>query len=138
MSINRGDFVRPNNPAATPYTESPQGMPEPEPDAVTVAARAAEQATSAADALDRLLEAARKREAGRKAELTNIQGRLSRRLGPVFAEAAVEAALDSLDKPGYPAGWGTSPRPAPTAASYKPAHGGYPGTPKMRNPEPFC
>ena len=26
-----------------------------------------------------------------------------------------------------PAGWGTSPRRAPTAASYKPAHGGYPG-----------
>ena len=64
--------------------------------------------------------------------------RLSRRIGPAFADAAVDAALDSLDKPGYPAGWGTSPRPAPTAASYKPAHGGYPGTPKLRNPQPFC
>lgn len=63
---------------------------------------------------------------------------LSRRLGPAFADAAVDAAMDSLDKPGYPAGWGTSPRPAPTAASYKPAHGGYPGTPVMRNPQPFC
>ena len=63
---------------------------------------------------------------------------LSRRIGPAFADAAINAALDSLDKPGYPAGWGTSPRPAPTAASYKPAHGGYPGTPKLRNPEPFC
>lgn len=63
---------------------------------------------------------------------------LSRRIGPAFADAAVAAALDSLDKPGYPAGWGTSPRPAPTAASYKPAHGGYPGTPKLRNPEPSC
>ena len=52
---------------------------------------------------------------------------LSRRIGPAFADAAVDAALDSLDKPGYPAGWGTSPRPAPTAASYKPTHGGYPG-----------
>lgn len=73
-----------------------------------------------------------------QAEQTSIQGRLSRRLGPAFADAALNAALDSLDKPGYPAGWGTSPRPAPTAASYKPAHGGYPGTPKLRNPEPFC
>ena len=74
-------------------------------------------------------------------EQTNLRGRLSRRIGPAFADAAVAAALDSLDKPcypGYPAGWGTSPRPAPTAASYKPAHGGYPGTPKLRNPEPFC
>ena len=70
-------------------------------------------------------------------EQTNRQ-RLSRRIGHAFADAAVDAALDSLDKPGYPAGWGTSPRPAPTAASYKPAHGGYPGTPKLRNPQPFC
>ena len=67
---------------------------------------------------DRLPEATHKLEAERKAEL--------------------RAALDSLDKPGYPAGWGTSPRPAPTAASYKPAHGGYPGTTKLRNPQPFC
>ena len=60
---------------------------------------------------------------------------LSRRIGPVFADAAVDAAFDSPDKPGYPDGWGTSPhlrrslsktRPAPTAASYKPTHGGYP------------
>lgn len=71
-------------------------------------------------------------------EQTKRQGSLSRRIGLVFAEAAVEAALDSLDKPGYPAGWGTSPRPAPTAASYKTANGGYTGTPKLRNPEPFC
>lgn len=63
---------------------------------------------------------------------------LSRRIGPAFADAAVEAAMDSLDKPGYPAGWGTSPRPAPTATSYKPANGGYPGTPVLRNPQPFC
>ena len=55
---------------------------------------------------------------------------LSRRVGPAFADAAVDAAMDSLDKHGYPEGWGTSPRPAPTAASYKPAHGGYPGTPR--------
>ena len=42
---------------------------------------------------------------------------LSRRIGPAFADAAVDAAMDSLDKHGYPVGWGTSPRPAPTAAS---------------------
>ena len=88
-------------------------------------------------AADRRISAGSRFHAERE-EQTNIQGRLSRRLGPVFAEAAVAAALDSLDKPGYPAGWGTSPRPAPTAASYKPAHGGYPGTPKLRNPQPFC
>ena len=51
---------------------------------------------------------------------------ISRRVGPVFAEAAIGAALDSRDKPSYPAGWGTSPRPAPTAASYKPTHGATP------------
>lgn len=62
---------------------------------------------------------------------------LSRRIGPAFADAAVAAAFDSPDKPGYPAGWGTSPRPAPTAASYKPARGGYPGTPTLRNPQPL-
>ena len=62
----------------------------------------------------------------RRAVLSN----LSRRVGPVFADMAANAD--------YPSGWGTSPRPAPTAASYKPAHGGYPGTPKLRNPEPFC
>lgn len=53
----------------------------------------------------------------------------------------------------YPAGHGVSPRPTPKdtsadetarytkqilAASYKPAHGGYPGTPILRNPQPFC
>ena len=74
---------------------------------------------------------------------------LSRRVGPAFADKA-RAALDNLgpaplhegwgnyldqqilryyranaDK-ALPDGWGTSPRRAPTAASYKPAHGGYP------------
>ena len=63
---------------------------------------------------------------------------LSRRIGPAFADAAVDAAMDSLDKHGYPVGWGTSPRPAPTAASYKPARGGYPGTQVLRNPQPSC
>lgn len=56
---------------------------------------------------------------------------LSRRVGPAFADlaarASIEDALDSLTTAPLPAGWGTSTRRAPTAASYKPAHGGYPG-----------
>ena len=88
-------------------------------------------------AADRRISAGARFHAERE-EQTSHRDKLSRRIGPAFADAAVAAALDSLDKPGYPAGWGTSPRPAPTAASYKPAHGGYPGTPKLRNPEPFC
>lgn len=39
---------------------------------------------------------------------------LSRRIGPAFADAAVDAAMDSLDKHGYP------------------------GTPVLRNPQPSC
>lgn len=54
---------------------------------------------------------------------------LSRRGGPFFAALAT-----AQDKPAYPAGWGTSPRRAPTPAkAYKPAHGGYPGTPVLDN-----
>ena len=56
---------------------------------------------------------------------------LSRRVGPAFAVEAVAANVaDAIDNPTpapMPAGWGTSPRRAPTAATYKPAHGGYPG-----------
>ena len=60
-----------------------------------------------------------------------VRAHLSRRVGPEFADMAV--AIDAAH--GYPAGWGTSPRRAPTATSYKPspakaykpAHGGYPG-----------
>ena len=56
---------------------------------------------------------------------------LSRRVGPAFAAEASAASLaDALDNPTpapLPAGWGPSPRRAPTAATYKPAHGGYPG-----------
>ena len=56
---------------------------------------------------------------------------LSRRVGPAFADLAARASIeDALDNPTpapLPAGWGTSPRRAPTAATYKPAHGGYPG-----------
>ena len=51
---------------------------------------------------------------------------LSRRVGPAFA-AKARAALDNLGPAPLPAGWGTSPRRAPVAATYKPAHGGYPG-----------
>lgn len=77
---------------------------------------------------------------------------LSRRIGPAFADAAVDAAFDSPDKPGYPDGWGTSPHlrrslskatanpqmaalKVPSKA-YKPAHGGYPDTPVMSNTQP--
>lgn len=59
----------------------------------------------------------------------DVTSYLSRRLGPAFAAMATAGTSlsDALDKPGYPAGWGTSPRCAPTPAkAYKPAHGGYP------------
>ncbi len=66
---------------------------------------------------------------------------LSRRVGSAWASAALAADLDAMSKPinplhvyPYPDGYGVSPRPA---ASYKPAHGGYPGTPVLRNPQPF-
>lgn len=71
------------------------------------------------------------------------QDSLSRRLGPVFAEAAAWEAMAELaaeSQRTYPEGWGTSPRPAPKSAAnpqmaaikvpakaYKPTHGGYPG-----------
>lgn len=59
-----------------------------------------------------------------------MRDHLSRRVGPSFADMAIaaDAAYGY-----YPDGWGTSPRRAPTAASYKPAHGGYPGTPVLDN-----
>lgn len=50
-----------------------------------------------------------------------IRARLSRRVGPSFADMAI--AADAAY--GYPDGWGTSPRRAPSPAkAYKPAHGG--------------
>lgn len=58
-----------------------------------------------------------------------IRAHLSRRVGPSFADMAIAANAAY----GYPDGWGTSPRRAPTAASYKPSHGGYPGTPVLDN-----
>ena len=56
---------------------------------------------------------------------------LSRRVGPSFADMAIAANAAY----GYPDGWGYVARRAPAdtghkpspAASYKPAHGGYPG-----------
>lgn len=71
-------------------------------------------------------------------EQTKRQGSLSRRIGLVFAEAAVEAALDSLDKPGYPAGWGTSPCPRRLLPATSPTTAATLAPPKLRNPEPFC
>ena len=64
-----------------------------------------------------------------------IRARLSRRVGPAFADMAVAADAAPDAAPGYPDGWGTSPRRAPTvtnykpipAKAYKPAYGGYPG-----------
>ena len=64
----------------------------------------------------------------------------ARRIGSYFAsdetQERIAGGLTALQA-GYqggavaakalPDGWGTSPRRAPTAASYKPAHGGYPG-----------
>lgn len=74
--------------------------------------------------------------------MPTLHDQLSRRVGSAHASAALAADLDDLSKPinpvrvyPYPAGHGVSPRPA---SSYKPAHGGYPGTPVLRNPQPFC
>ena len=69
------------------------------------------------------------------------QDSLSRRLGPVFAEVAALAARG--DKPGLARATemaAANPQIAAIkvpAKAYKPAHGGYPGTPVMRNPQPF-
>lgn len=60
-----------------------------------------------------------------------IRARLSRRVGPSFADMAIAADAAAY---GYPDGWGTSPRRAPSPArAYKPARGGYPGTPVLDN-----
>jgi len=62
---------------------------------------------------------------------------LSRRLGPVFAEMAAQAAnAQQGPKSGQQGVEIPTPMPAPSKA-YKPAHGGYPGTPVLRNPYPF-
>ena len=63
----------------------------------------------------------------------DFAGGLGRRIGSYFAAEDTEAKRKPIN-PALPAGWGTSPRRAPkatghapTAATYKPAHGGYPG-----------
>lgn len=54
------------------------------------------------------------------------QDSLSRRLGPVFAEMAAQAAnAQKGPKYGQQGGGKSNPMPAPSKA-YKPAHGGYP------------
>ena len=59
-----------------------------------------------------------------------IRAHLSRRVGPSFADMAVAADATY----GYPDGWGTSPRRAPSPAkAYKPAPGGYHGTTVLDN-----
>ena len=60
-------------------------------------------------------------------EQTNRQGRLSRRLGPVFAEMAAQAAnAQQGPKSGQQGVENPNPMPAPSKA-YEPAHGGSQG-----------
>ena len=59
-------------------------------------------------------------------EQTKRQGSLSRRLGPVFAEMAEQAAnAQQGPKSGQQGVENPNPMPAPSKA-YEPAHGGYP------------
>ena len=68
---------------------------------------------------------------------------LSRRLGPVFAEVAAQAAAAQAanaqqgPKSGQEGVENHNSMPTPSKA-YKPAHGGYPGTPMLRHPQQFC
>ena len=73
---------------------APQAMPDA--DAVTVAARAAEQASRAAAEFDRLLEAARKLEAERKAELRAAKAAKAKADKEAAARAKVEEARKEL------------------------------------------
>lgn len=73
---------------------SPQNMPKP--DAVTVAARAAEQASRAADEYARLLETTRKLEAERKAELRAAKAAKAKADKEAAARAKVEEARKEL------------------------------------------
>ena len=73
---------------------SPQTMPKP--DAVTVAARAAEQATNTAAAAARMLESARKLEAERKAELRAARAAKAKADKEAAARAQVEEARKEL------------------------------------------
>ena len=80
----------------TGLTFGPMGFGEPKPDAVTVAARAAEQASHAAAEFDRLLEAARKLEAERKEELRATRAAKAKADKEAAARAKVEEARKEL------------------------------------------
>ena len=63
-------------------------------------------------------------------EQTKRRGRLSRRLGPVFAEMAAQMGAQAANaqqgpKSGQQGVENPNPMPAPSKA-YEPAHGGYP------------
>ena len=73
---------------------SPQNMPKP--DAVTVAARAAEQATNTATAVASMLESARKLEAERKAELRAARAAKAKADKEAAARAKVEEERKAL------------------------------------------
>lgn len=73
---------------------TPQTMPKP--DAVTVAARAAEQATNTAAAVASMLESARKLEAERKAELRAARAAKAKADKEAAARAQVEEARKEL------------------------------------------
>ena len=73
---------------------SPQNMPKP--DAVTVAARDAEQATNTAAAVARMLESARKLEAERKAELREAKAAKAKADKEAAAKAKVEEGKRQL------------------------------------------
>ena len=80
----------------TGLTFGPMGCEAPKPDAVTVAARAAEQASHAAAEFDHLLEAARKLEAERKAELRAARAAKAKADKEAAARAKVEEARKEL------------------------------------------
>lgn len=61
-----------------------------------------------------------------------IRAHLSRRVGPSFADMAIAADAAAY---GYPDGWGTSPRRAPSPAKAYKHTSDYPGTPVLDNAE---
>ena len=86
MSITRGANEVPYNPGAGIH----------KPDAVTAAARAAERASRSADEIERLLEAACKLEAQRKAELRAAKVAKAKADKEAAARAQVEEARKAL------------------------------------------
>lgn len=62
-----------------------------------------------------------------------IRAYLSRRVGPSFADMAIAADAAAY---GYPNGWGTSPRRAPSRPGHtSPPTAATPGTPVLGNAE---